>query len=213
MKKLTLLFFLSITLIAYSQNGNSYQENPNIAKIKRELLKIDREATSLKSYTKSNYKYILKSKGRKRRYYRKDSIQLVLRVKNNKNKRDSLTRMKDSLIIIYNKSEIEKIKSTPTDPLLELQKSQVNILKGFRNKAYRYCDSIDYNAKSIYNHKITDSLLEIVNKRHQSYKKIIDDCIDNYNGFSRQFNLNEDFLKKEKITKFIDPKEFECVYE
>ena len=213
MKKLTLLFFLSITLITYSQNGNSYQENPNITKIKRELLKLDREATSLKSYVKSNYKYILKSNGRKRRNYRKDSIQLILRVKNNKYKRDSLTRMKDSLIIIYNKSEIENIKSTPTDPLLELQKSQVKILKGFSSKAYRYCDSIDFNAKSIYNHKITDSLLEIVNKRHLSYKSIIDDCIDNYNGFSRQFNLNEDFLKKEKMTKFLNPKEFECFYE
>ena len=213
MKKLTLLIVFFTTLFSYSQNGNAYRENPNITEIKRNLVKLDRELNSLEIHKENNNKYILNSKGRKRRNYRKDSIQLRLRIANNKHKRDSLTRIKDSLIIAYDKKEIEKVKSKTKAPLLELRKTQVKILKGFSDKAYIYCDSIDFNAKSIYNYEITDSLLSAVNKRHLRYKSIIDDCIDNYNGFSRQFNLDKDFLRQEKMTLFLDPKEFECVYE
>ncbi len=207
---LILLFFLLINNIVKAQNGTSSYGSRDINEINSQLNKLDRELLTLKYYIEKNHKSISKSRGKTRRGYRKDSVELSIRFDNSKRRRETLILKKDSLI---NNMSKEEIKSVSINPMSELRKTQLNTLRRLREKAIIYCDSVDFNAKSVYSYKITDSLLKEVNKRHLKYRKIIDDCIDSYNGFSKQFKLDEEALKKEKMSRFIDPKEFKCIYE
>ena len=224
MKKiiLGLAIYCSCFYFSYSQTGNSSYRYDYQIEISKELRK-NRNEISSTFYKLAN----LRKKKPKKRAVRKQIDSL-------KNRLDSLNSKSHSLKVEfekckkdkgyvktknkeYNDLALEKWKEEykrKKEERLAPYKSDIKILSDIYKLSLRYCDSIDYVTKQVYEGGKYEGNHDYVDKKYKQYLDKTKMYIDNYNGFSTQFNIPDKILKEVRLKKKLDYKlDFYCIRE
>jgi len=208
--------------VSYSQTGNPSDHYDYQIEISKELRK-NRNAISSTFYKLAD----LRKKKPKKRAIRKQIDSL-------KHRLDSLNSISDSLNVElekckkdkmyvkaknkeYNDLALEKWKEEykkKKEERLAPYKSDIKILSDIYKLSLQYCDSIDYITKQVYEGGKYKGNHDYVDKKYKLYLDKTKMYIDNYNGFSTQFNIPDKILKEVRLKKKLDYKiDFYCIRE